>query len=234
MKKIRDLYNDSISEDLQAEDIVNERLKLYSEYKKDYIRRCKEERRLRYSFFQRNKFFLIAVLPVVGLIIVLTIAFSMKESEHTSSASIVNEDDYFVENTEVVENSLQDIDNNETDDNSILNDDQVESEVDELAEVTENQLDDENTSYDELENDSSQIGDLDTTVEEIVVGSRVKFIGDTHYTSSSANAEGTVCASGDAIVTKISEGSAHPYHILSIDNGTSVYGWVNSEDVIIE
>lgn len=61
------------------------------------------------------------------------------------------------------------------------------------------------------------------------VGSQVIFSGGTHYVSSDAGAKGyTVKGSGLAKITKISDGTAHPYHLIHSDSSCNVYGWVDS------
>lgn len=63
------------------------------------------------------------------------------------------------------------------------------------------------------------------------VGDTVNFTGSLHYSSSNAKS-GSKCKSGLATITHIALGAAHPYHLIRIANGTSsVYGWVNANDV---
>ncbi|MCM1168194.1 MAG: CHAP domain-containing protein [Lachnospiraceae bacterium] len=62
------------------------------------------------------------------------------------------------------------------------------------------------------------------------VGDIVDFTGDTHYGSSTA-VNGTKCTAGKAKITIIAKGAKHPYHLVNCGNGSSVYGWVNAEDI---
>ena len=62
------------------------------------------------------------------------------------------------------------------------------------------------------------------------VGDVVTFTGRTHYTNSGKNAKGYTCKPGQARVTLLSEGNAHPYHLVGIGTCT-VHGWVNAADV---
>lgn len=62
------------------------------------------------------------------------------------------------------------------------------------------------------------------------IGDIVNFSGTTHYTSSTA-AHGAKCKSGAAKITNIAENAAHPYHLIHSDSGSTVYGWVNAEDI---
>lgn len=65
------------------------------------------------------------------------------------------------------------------------------------------------------------------------VGDLVQFVGDTHYTNAAATA-GKACKPGPAKVTAISKGSRHPYHLVHTDSTSTVYGWVDAEDVAEE
>lgn len=65
------------------------------------------------------------------------------------------------------------------------------------------------------------------------VGDVVQFVGDTHYTNAAATA-GKACKPGPAKVTAISKGSRHPYHLVHTDSTSTVYGWVDAEDVVEE
>lgn len=63
------------------------------------------------------------------------------------------------------------------------------------------------------------------------VGDTVNFTGNLHYSSSNAKS-GSKCKSGLATITHIALEAAHPYHLVRITNSTSsVYGWVNANDV---
>lgn len=63
------------------------------------------------------------------------------------------------------------------------------------------------------------------------VGDIVTFTGTKHYTSSSATAAKS-CKPGTAKVTNLAPGTKHPYHLIKESGGGStVYGWVNAEDI---
>lgn len=62
------------------------------------------------------------------------------------------------------------------------------------------------------------------------VGDIVEFTGTTHYTSSTGT-RGTACKPGKAKITRIVNGAAHPYHLVNDGSGSTVYGWVNAEDL---
>ena len=63
------------------------------------------------------------------------------------------------------------------------------------------------------------------------VGDIVTFKGTTHYKSASASS-GSACKGGQATITSIAKGKAHPYHLIAVKGGGStVYGWVNEKDI---
>lgn len=62
------------------------------------------------------------------------------------------------------------------------------------------------------------------------VGDIVNFTGSTHYTSSTGT-RGTDCKPGKAKITRIANGTAHPIHLVNDGSGSTVYGWVNAENV---
>lgn len=63
------------------------------------------------------------------------------------------------------------------------------------------------------------------------VGDIVAFKGTTHYKSASASS-GSACKGGQATITSIAKGKAHPYHLIAVKGGGStVYGWVNEKDI---
>ncbi len=62
------------------------------------------------------------------------------------------------------------------------------------------------------------------------VGDVVNFTGTTHYTSSTGT-RGTACKPGKAKITRIANGAAHQIHLVNDGSGSTVYGWVNTEDV---
>lgn len=65
----------------------------------------------------------------------------------------------------------------------------------------------------------------------ITVGDTVKFAGGPHYASAGATKSSGSPKAGKAKVTAISKGAKHPYHIIHIDNSSSVYGWVDASKV---
>ena len=48
---------------------------------------------------------------------------------------------------------------------------------------------------------------------------------------SSDGTRGTACKPGRAKVTLLANGAAHPIHLVNDGSGSTVYGWVNAEDV---
>lgn len=82
-------------------------------------------------------------------------------------------------------------------------------------------------------NDISPTTDKPKTSMTFNVGDVVEFTGSTHYTSSTGT-RGTAAKPGKAKITTISEGAAHPYHVVHTDNESNVYGWVNSENVSLQ
>ncbi len=69
-----------------------------------------------------------------------------------------------------------------------------------------------------------------TSATSFKVGDIVSFTGSTHYTSSTGT-RGTACKPGKAKITRIANGTAHPIHLVNDGSGSTVYGWVNTEDV---
>ncbi len=64
--------------------------------------------------------------------------------------------------------------------------------------------------------------------EEHQAGDIVEFHGGTHYVSSYPGAKGYSAKEGKAKVTiKDGPGKAHPWHLIHVDNGSNVYGWVD-------
>lgn len=58
----------------------------------------------------------------------------------------------------------------------------------------------------------------------------MSFTGSTHYTSSTGT-RGTACKPGKARITRITNGAAHPFHLVNDGSGSTVYGWVNAADI---
>ncbi len=67
---------------------------------------------------------------------------------------------------------------------------------------------------------------------DIKVGDVVSFVGNKHYTNSYKGARGYKCISGKAKVTYINLAGAHPYHLEHIGEKSTVFGWVDKEDII--
>lgn len=63
------------------------------------------------------------------------------------------------------------------------------------------------------------------------MGDIVTFTGTIQYTASYSGAEAVYCEGGQARITAINIGQAHPYHLITVDGG-SIYGWVNEEDIL--
>lgn len=60
------------------------------------------------------------------------------------------------------------------------------------------------------------------------VGDIVNFKGGTHYVSSYPDAKGYNARAGKAKITiKNGSGKAHPWHLIHVDSGSNVYGWVD-------
>lgn len=60
------------------------------------------------------------------------------------------------------------------------------------------------------------------------VGDIVNFKGGTHYVSSYPGAKGYNARAGKAKITiKNGSGKAHPWHLIHVDSGSNVYGWVD-------
>lgn len=65
------------------------------------------------------------------------------------------------------------------------------------------------------------------TEKQLNIGDKVKFTGNTHYTSSYKTAKGKPASACDAKITNTNMGAAHPYHVV----GKNVHGWVDEKDV---
>lgn len=64
------------------------------------------------------------------------------------------------------------------------------------------------------------------------VGDVVQFTGCLHYTSSYGSGVAKACKAGLARVTSLALGNSHPYHLQAVaGKGSTVYGWVNAEDI---
>lgn len=58
----------------------------------------------------------------------------------------------------------------------------------------------------------------------------VDFTGTVHYANSNATS-GSVCKAGVARVSKTAKGTKHPYHLIKVSGGSTVYGWVDEADI---
>lgn len=64
--------------------------------------------------------------------------------------------------------------------------------------------------------------------QEYNVGDIVNFHGGTHYTSSYSGSKGYNARAGKAKITKKNgSGKTHPWHLIHVDSGSNVYGWVD-------
>lgn len=67
---------------------------------------------------------------------------------------------------------------------------------------------------------------------DLKVGDVVNFTGTKHYTSSYSSATAKTCKAGQAKVTAVNKGAAHPYHLVAVSGkGSNVYGWVDATDI---
>ena len=63
------------------------------------------------------------------------------------------------------------------------------------------------------------------------IGDTVNFIGTRHYVSSTGNT-GYNCKPGEARITLLAPGAAHPIHLVhTTGSASTVYGWVNESDI---
>lgn len=62
-------------------------------------------------------------------------------------------------------------------------------------------------------------------------GDIVNFTGGMHYVSSNSGAGGYSAKAGEAKVTAVKPGSAHPWHIIHTDRTSNVYGWVDKNTI---
>lgn len=67
----------------------------------------------------------------------------------------------------------------------------------------------------------------------IQVGDIVEYNGKVHYYSSDSKTSIT-CKEGEAKVTLIYPSGDHPYHLISLGKGGTVYGWVDGNYIIIK
>ncbi len=63
---------------------------------------------------------------------------------------------------------------------------------------------------------------------EVKVGAIIHFSGGYHYRSSDAKSPiGRKRTAGRAKVTHMKKGALHPYHLIGVNGGSDVYGWVS-------
>ncbi len=67
----------------------------------------------------------------------------------------------------------------------------------------------------------------------INVGDTVYFSGTVQYVASYNGSAATQCKNGTAKVTAINNGQAHPYHVVGIEGDSSIYGWVDEDDIVL-
>lgn len=73
--------------------------------------------------------------------------------------------------------------------------------------------------------DADSIGE---TKKEYNVGDIVDFHGGTQYVSSYSDSKGYSASAGKAMITiKNGSGKAHPWHLVHMDSGSNVHGWVD-------
>lgn len=76
--------------------------------------------------------------------------------------------------------------------------------------------------------------DAQASSQTLTVGTEVNFTGTKHYTSAYKTATGKNCKAGNAKITAIAAGKAHPYHLVAVSGkGSTVYGWVDAADVSV-
>lgn len=88
-------------------------------------------------------------------------------------------------------------------------------------------------TYDEKSTEKVEVKEPEAVAkpEELKVGDAVTFTGTRHYANSNA-ATGPACKPGKARITAIYAKGKHPYHLIRVSGGGStVYGWVNIDDI---
>lgn len=74
--------------------------------------------------------------------------------------------------------------------------------------------------------------DEESDADRFFIGDIVYFTGGYHYISSQeSNASGGIRTKGKAKITNTAPGSKHPYHLVGLNGGSDVYGWVDSSSV---
>ena len=70
-----------------------------------------------------------------------------------------------------------------------------------------------------------------TPTGELVKGAVVDFLGGYVYTSSKATFAAGRSAAGQATITNVAQGAAHPYHLVHTNGASNVYGWVDESAI---
>lgn len=73
-------------------------------------------------------------------------------------------------------------------------------------------------------------GETTGSTADIKIGDVVEFTGTKHYVSSTAKTASS-CKPGKAKVTALAKGKAHPYHLIAVSGGSTVYGWTDAADI---
>lgn len=63
------------------------------------------------------------------------------------------------------------------------------------------------------------------------VGDIVQFLGGPHYIASTASSPTNSPKAGPAKITIIAKGAPHPYHVIHTDSQSTVYGWVDGNNL---
>lgn len=63
------------------------------------------------------------------------------------------------------------------------------------------------------------------------VGDVVQFLGGPHYVASTASSPTNSPKAGPAKITIIAKGAPHPYHVIHTDSQSTVYGWVDGNNL---
>jgi len=67
--------------------------------------------------------------------------------------------------------------------------------------------------------------------EDYAVGDVVNFLGGPHYSNSMATTYPNQPKAGPAKITIIAKGAKHPYHVIHTDRQSTVYGWVDTNQI---
>ena len=247
MSKVKKLY--SLSKQVEIVDLEAHSLtkcETYERYKTSYIEECRKRRKEEYTFWQQNGKIICLVLFVllllgVGSVLCAKIknqeagrsTYEVQKKENETFPTITVEEDYhaLAEKEQQVENVSPPEIVDKPEDNS-SEDKKTETNEAVLDETPEKVPVDEIQEKDDEEAD--EIPQVETDPVAIEVGMVVSFLGNFHYDTSFAEGIPTKCTAGKAVVTKISLDQVHPYHLESCEEGCTVYGWVNAEDISLD